>query len=108
MVTLLASTMITNSAMTIRAMSAGVTGSLPRGSPLILPPGTAGVSTPEQESLQRVAHDRGRPVDLQDAHGVPYGEMLAAVLRAGAPLVGPHADPPAGRVDLAGHLGGAP
>src|SRR5215212_841930 len=105
MVTALVSTMITNSATTSSAMSAGVTGSLPRGSPLILPPETAVVSNPARDSLQGVADDRGGAVDLQDAHRVADGEGLTGVLAAGTPLVGAHPDTAARRVDVPGHLG---
>src|SRR3954469_9086175 len=101
MVTLLASTMITNSAITSRAISAGVTGcSLSSGSPAILLLGNGRVTHRPQGSplrrqstaalLKGIADDRGRAVDLQDPHRGAHREALAAVLGARGPLVRAH------------------
>src|SRR5215212_11808006 len=99
--------MITTRAITSSAMMAGsIGGSLPRGSRLILhgevrlghPLSTGFTRERGRGSLQRVTHDGGRAVDLEDPDGLADGEALAAVLGPGTPLVGTHPDAPTGVV----------
>src|SRR4029453_6291622 len=110
-VTLFASTMITNTVTTISAMRTGSMGAPFVGAvppdDLAVPvrcghaPGTLFTRPP---SFERVADDRRRAVHLQDPHRLADREALPAVLAAGGPLVGAHPDPATGDVDAAGHL----
>src|SRR3954466_2747747 len=99
--------MMTNSATTTSAISAGVTGapSVGGGRQPILPVSIRNRHVSPRDSLQSVAHDRSRTLNVEDAHGVPDRERLAAVLGACGPLVGAQLDPPAVRVDRPRHLG---